>query len=246
MSEKPSKWDGIGRRTVLKGLGASAIGIGGTGLASAHHVQDLRGLEGVPSEVRAGESFSFDVLWESGHGGEACFVAAIGQDGNWTQVGQQRDTADGGVNSDERTSMTADIPEEAQGTYTFRLSATEWATRGRCPDPGETADNGAYYVRHIDRDLEVRPAVEVQDVSFRGCGQVWVAFETPPEEPIDAEVNIDGEWNSITISPDDLTTIPGQYGDTPVFRYRARGGKLVGIRVAGEQYDNDNRCAQNV
>lgn len=237
----------IDRRSVLKGLGASAIGIGGaTGVASAHHVQELQSLNGVPGEVVAGESFSFTVDWLSGHGGEACFVAAIGKDGSWIQVGRKRDQADGGFRSDESTTMQADIPESARGTYTFRVSATEWRYGGRCPDAGETANSGANYVQHIDRDLEVLPPVDVQDVEFKGCGQVWVAFDDFPVDSTSAQVNVGGDWNAITINESDLTKIPGHYGhDTPVFKYSGNG-KLVGFRIVGEEYTNTHRCAKNV
>ena len=161
MAKESANQKGVDRRTVLKGVGAGAVSVGGlSGVASGHHPQELQGLSGVPSQVHAGESFSFTVDWASGHGGEACFVAAIGRDGNWREVARKRDQAEGGIGSDESTTMQANIPDDAQGTYTFRVSATEWATRGHCPDSGETAENGRYYVLHLDRELEVIACVE--------------------------------------------------------------------------------------
>lgn len=248
-----NKFGGIGRRTVLKGAGISAIAlVGASGSASAHHVAEFRDLEDIPATVIAGESFTFTMLWTSGHGGEACFVAAIGKgDGDWIEIGRETDTA--GYLEDKETTMEATVPEDTEaGDYTLRVSATEWAggvnDEDDCPVPGETEESGRFYVEHMDTTVEIEPPVKVEDVSFRGCGQMRVAFKEFPVDETDAEINMGGTWEPVTIGEDDLTTIPGQYGrDTPVYRHTVDGnGKLIGFRIVGNEYENDNRCAQNV
>lgn len=242
----------IDRRTVLKGIGIGAIGVGGTaGVSSAHHVADLEARCGtMPSSVVAGESFGTDVWFESGHGTRACFVAAVSKDGsNWTQVGQE--WQDNLTLGEERTfTLTSSIPQGLEsGDYTWRVSATELPVgRGPdCPEPGET-DASRHFIRYDDcPGLEIRPPVEVHDVSFRGCSEVWVAFDSFPVSSTSAQVNVNGSWRSITISQGDLTRIPGQYGDRDVFKYSVSGGdKIGGLRIVGSQYDNGNRCAQNI
>lgn len=238
----------IDRRTVLKGLGVGAVGIGGaTGTASAHHVQEMGGIDDVPSEVIAGEPFTFTVLWTSGHGSEACFVAAISTDGdNWTEIGRTTDTADS-YRQDVETEIEATVPQDTPaGEYMLRVSATE--AINHCPNPGETGEDGRFYVRATDISIPILPPVEVEDIEFKGCSEVWVAFADFPVDSTEGEVNVDGSWHSITIDKDELTKIPGQYGhDTPVFKYDVDGNnKLIGMRVAGEETMNDHRCAQNV
>lgn len=238
-----NKSDGIDRRTVLKGAGVSAIGLAGiSGTATAHHPRDVQ-IDDCPESVVAGEEFTFDVTWQAGHPSyaEACFRAWVNDDG-WELVGETTET--GLSTGDTRTfEMTATVPETTErGTYTLRVNASE--AYYRCPNPGECG----YPILCDDCEIEVLPPVEVADVSFRGCGQVWVAFDDFPVDETDAEVNIGGTWESITISEDNLTTIPGQYGrDTPVYRHTVDGnGKLIGFRIVGDEYENDNRCAQNV
>lgn len=256
MAEKPSKWEGIERRTVLKGLGVGAIGAGGAvGVASAHHVADLAVECDNPDDfpqtaVMAGESFDAKVHFQSGHGTEACFVAAISNDGGstWTKVGENVQSGLG-LGDHVHFNLTSDIPQDTEGgDYTWRVSATERPVPGQfCPHPGED-DSERSFVKWHDCALEILPPVEVQEVEFKGCSEVWVAFERFPVEEIDAAVNINGNWNSITIRESDLTKIPGQYGhDTPVYKHSVdNGDKLVGFRIVGDQYDNDHRCAENV
>lgn len=151
----PERTNGqLDRRTVLKGIGIGAVGIGGAvGAVSAHHVQELRGLEGIPGTVAAGESFSFTVLWTSGHGGQACFVAAIGTgDGNWTEIGRATDTASE-VDEKKETQVQATIPEDTEpGEYMLRVSATEEES---CPTPGETGETGRFFVEAVDTNIEI-------------------------------------------------------------------------------------------
>lgn len=59
MSRKDKEFDGIDRRDVLKGLGASTVGLGaGAGLASAHHPEDVQ-IDNCPETVGWGERCSF-------------------------------------------------------------------------------------------------------------------------------------------------------------------------------------------
>ena len=98
------------------------------------------------------------------------------------------------------------------------------------------------------KDAYTCPTVEVEDISFRGCSEVWIAFDAFPVDSTTAEVNIDGNWQTITIYKSDLTKIPGQYGhDTPVFKYKVgEGEKLIGVKIAGVTEGNDHPCAKNV
>lgn len=129
---------GVDRRTVLKGVGVGAVGIGATtGLASAHHPADI-GVDNCPGTVTVGEEFTFDVTWEAGHASNAsaCFRAWISSDGsNWEEVGKTTET---GLNTGEtRTfTMTGVVDETTEaGTYTLRVNASE--AYHRCPNPGE-------------------------------------------------------------------------------------------------------------
>ncbi|QLD90506.1 hypothetical protein HWV07_16270 [Natronomonas salina] len=246
----------IDRRTILKGVGASAVTVGASsGLASAHHVADLaiddEG-EGCPDEVIAGESFEIKVHFQSGHGTEACFVTAISPDGNeWTKVGEERQS-NLSLGEHRHFQMESTVPENSSGgMYTLRLSATERPVSPGpfCPHPGETdTSHGRSFVKYDDCAIEVLPPVEVDDVEFKGCSEVWSAFEEFPVDETDAEVNVDGTWEEITIEKDELTKIPGQYGhDTPVYKHSVDAGqKLVGFRIVGDSYENDHRCAENV
>lgn len=236
------------RRTVLKGLGVGLVGFGGAlGVASAHHVAEMRGLNDLPSEVIAGEPFTFDILWTSGHGAEACFVAAISSDGsNWTEIGRTTDTASS-AGQDVSTEIQATVPLGTEaGEYTLRVSATE--AIDHCPDPGETGESGRFYVRATDVTIPITPAVEVKDVQFKGCSEIWIAFKKFPVASTEAAVNINGNWETITISKSELEKIPGHYGhDTPVYKHKVDGNdKLVGLRLTGGEWTNDHRCAKNV
>lgn len=236
------------RRTILKTIGGIGA-LGAAGVASAHHVADLK-IEGCPSEdVVAGNSFDVKVHFKSGHGSEACFIGAISKDGsNWTQVAKsvQKNLT---LGEHRHFQLTATIPEDTDpGDYTYRVSATERPVPGQfCPKPGETSARRSF-VKHDDCQISIVPPVEVQDVQFKGCSEVWVAFDKFPVDSITAQVNINGNWQTITINKSELTKIPGHYGhDTPVFKYSVSGNdKLVGLRIVGTTYTNDHRCAQNV
>lgn len=196
------------------------------------------------STVVAGEPFSFKVHWQSGHGSDACFISAVDASG-WTQCGKDTQSALS-VGEHRHFTMSSTVPRSiGSGTYTFRVSASE--AYHRCPHPGECN----YPIKCADAPdggtIEVRPPVEVADVSFRGCSEVWVAFDAFPVDSVAAQVNINGNWQGITISKGDLTKIPGQYGDKPVFKYSVSGGdKLVGLKIVGDTYTNTNNCAKNV
>lgn len=124
------------RRTVLKGIGLGAAGVGGAvGVASAHHVQDLD-MEPKSVTAEVGDSVTFTVHWQSGHAAEACFVFAIEDgSGGWIQLAQHSATASQ-VGEHKHFDIAVAIPELAPGTYTLRVSASE--AYHRCPNPGET------------------------------------------------------------------------------------------------------------
>lgn len=235
----------IDRRTVLKGIGAGTATIAGTsGVASAHHVQDIT-IEDVPDTVVAGESFECKVHWQSGHGSSACFISAIDHE-NWTQCGKEKQTALS-VGEHRHFQLESTVPQSTDpGTYTFRVSASE--AYHRCPHPGECR----YPIKCAEAPdggtVEVIPPVEVQDVQFKGCSEIWIAFDAFPVDSTTARVNVDGNWRRVTVRKSDLTKIPGHYGhDTPVFKYKAdRGEKLVGVKIADTERTNDHRCAENV
>jgi len=95
---------------------------------------------------------------------------------------------------------------------------------------------------------------ESASLDFRGCGQVWVIFSDPedPDVPIDATIEIanpgQGSTDTITetITESDLQTVPGQYGDHPIYKFSGSGGKLVAASVGDSPFvDNPNRCADN-
>lgn len=159
----------IDRRKVLKGIGAGVVSVAGvSGVASAHHVADLAVECGNPEDfpqdpILAGQSFDARVHFQSGHGSEACFVAAISNDGGstWTKVGENIQS---GLSLGEHVhfQLTSDIPLDADGgTYTWRVSATERPVPGQfCPHPGED-DSERSFVRWHDCEIEIVPPLEV-------------------------------------------------------------------------------------
>lgn len=239
-----TKYPLTNRRTVLKGLGIGVVGVGGaTGITSAHHVQDIV-IEDVPDTVVAGEPFSCKVHWRSGHGASACFISAVNYSG-WTQCGKDTQTA-ASVGEHRHFQLSSTVPRSIEpDTYTFRVSASE--AYYRCPEPGECGFPILCADAPDGGTVEVIPPVKVADVSFRGCSELWVAFEKFPVDSTTVQVNVNGNWDRVTIKKAELTKIPGQYGDRPVFKYSVSGNdKVVGLRIVGERYMNDNRCAQNI
>lgn len=135
MVRRSANQTGVDRRTVLKGVGVSVVGIGGlSSVASAHHVQDLSmEPESVTAEI--GESVTFEVHWQSGHAAEACFVFAIEDgSGEWIKLAEHSEQASS-VGEHKHFNQTVTVPELNPGTYTLRVSASE--AYHRCPNPGE-------------------------------------------------------------------------------------------------------------
>lgn len=116
-------------------------------------------------------------------------------------------------------------------------------------------------------------AWEELHAEFKGCSEVWITagendiacltedgeeFEGGNVEcPLQVRVytaeggDIDSE--DIDIHPDNATRIPGQFGDTPVFKYSVSGEtKIIGIMgltpprepQCADLIANPNRCAQ--
>ncbi|MFB6300241.1 MAG: PKD domain-containing protein [Halobacteriales archaeon] len=153
----------INRRRVLEVIGAGAIGIAGaTGVSSAHHVADLavecNNPDDFPQDpVEVGESFDAKVHFQSGHGSEACFVAAISNDGGntWTKVGENIQS---GLNVGQHVhfQLTSDIPADIEcGDYIWRVSATERPVPGQfCPHPGED-DSERSFVKWHDCNITI-------------------------------------------------------------------------------------------
>lgn len=133
-------YEKIDRRTILKGLGAGTVSLGGaSGVASAHHPGDVQ--VDCPGTVEAGEEFTVDVTWEAGHseGAKACFRAWMSTDDtNWKKVGETKKSglATGETLTFEMTGKADVTACQAGKTYTLLVNGSE--ALGRCPNPGET------------------------------------------------------------------------------------------------------------
>lgn len=101
-------------------------------------------------------------------------------------------------------------------------------------------------------------AWERLEVDFKGCSEAWIVIseeELGRGLEVDVIVTDDGEavCESVEMTEENATTIPGRYGDAPVIKYRApKGEKLLGVvgnsRV-GNPLDsdteiNDHRCTR--
>lgn len=109
---------------------------------------------------------------------------------------------------------------------------------------------------------------------FRGCREVWLLVTENDLEFRDANgerydglndepplvvyvVVADGDdavCRTVEITHENATTIPGQYGDTPIVKYAVSGGeKILGVIGASpsrnpldcEVIENDHRCTQS-
>jgi hypothetical protein len=95
-------------------------------------------------------------------------------------------------------------------------------------------------------EVSAEPTVapEVTGVEFKGCGQAWIVFEEPFEGSSEAAVETTAGWERVEISGDDLRRVPGQFGDRPLYKWRARGPeKILAARTPGGRVENDNACA---
>lgn len=116
-------------------------------------------------------------------------------------------------------------------------------------------------------------AWEDLDADFRGCSEVWIlvsendlncvnengnAFDGPNDQcPLIVDVIVasgsDVECRTVEITDENATTIPGQYGDRPVIKYRVTGNeKILGIigyspsrnPLCSELIENHNPCTE--
>ncbi|SDR04832.1 family 10 glycosylhydrolase [Natronobacterium texcoconense] len=130
-------------------------------------------------------------------------------------------------------------------------------------DPGEyTVESGDESTTITVEAGSVTPAAldtgvdfERFDVCFQGCGQARIVVSEDDVATADDEaptahviVESDGEavCETVAITEENTTTIPGQFGDAPVVTYTA-DGKILGVAASlssGEVVvENENNCA---
>jgi hypothetical protein len=106
----------------------------------------------------------------------------------------------------------------------------------------------------------IAAAWERFDADFRGCSEVWLIVSEEDLDfgpPLTANVVVatDGgtECRTVTIEEESATTIPGQYGDTPIVKYQVSGGeKILGVignspsgnPLVSETVKNEHRCTK--
>lgn len=110
------------------------------------------------------------------------------------------------------------------------------------------------------------------DVDFRGCSEVWLIVDDDDlqyadteewlDDPLYVEVIVESNGEAVCreveFTEEKKTTIPGQYGDSPIVKFRAGGGEKIlaviktafnpdgdgGARKVRFCYvENDHRCA---
>lgn len=93
-------------------------------------------------------------------------------------------------------------------------------------------------------------AWERNDVSFRGCSEVWIVVADADidsdnyDPPTVADVIVETKGGDLDcrrqyFTAETTTTIPGQFGDAPVLKYDVSGGeKILGVIIYN--YDADN------
>ena len=104
------------------------------------------------------------------------------------------------------------------------------------------------------------------DVSFRGCSEVWIIVSESDihyDPPTVADVIVETEDGELDcrrqyFTPETTTTIPGQFGDSPVLKYDvSEGEKILGViiynysadyeginpEIAHPLWVNPNQCA---
>lgn len=95
-------------------------------------------------------------------------------------------------------------------------------------------------------------AWERNDVDFKGCSEVWIIVAkedilyTPPTvaRVIVETSHGDLDCRTIEFTPETTTTIPGRYGDAPVYKYPADSGeKVLGV-IIYNYTDGDDRFSR--
>ena len=90
------------------------------------------------------------------------------------------------------------------------------------------------------------PSAPVETVEFKGCGEVWFVFEEPFENAIAVDVETTAGWQSVDLSGDDLQRVPGQFGESPLVKWRVRGNeKILGVATSAGTTDNPHECARS-
>ena len=98
------------------------------------------------------------------------------------------------------------------------------------------------------------------DIDFKGCSEVWIVLEAYLQAGDEFIVTIcvyneaTGEFDpvEVTVDNDDLETVPGEWGDRPLFKWSVEDdyqipGKIVAVAIDdGEFVENEHRCADNV
>ncbi len=97
-------------------------------------------------------------------------------------------------------------------------------------------------------------------VDFKGCSSVWIIvspsdleFGTDGQDPLFVNVVVERDGDAVCekveFTEDTATTIPGQYGDSPVVKFDGGGDKILAvIKYNQNQFaicyvENENRCA---
>jgi len=92
-------------------------------------------------------------------------------------------------------------------------------------------------------------AWERNDVDFKGCSEVWiivakedVLYKPPTVAKVIVETSHgDLDCRAIEFTPETTTTIPGRYGDAPVYKYPADSGeKVLGVIIYNYTDDEEN------
>lgn len=87
--------------------------------------------------------------------------------------------------------------------------------------------------------------VHVETVEFKGCGEVRFVFEGAFEGAREVAVETTTGWQSAALRGDDLQRVPGQFGDSPLVKWRVHGNeKILAVETAAGITDNPHQCAQ--
>ena len=90
-----------------------------------------------------------------------------------------------------------------------------------------------------------RRAAHVETIEFKGCGEAWFVFEEPFEGTLEVAVETTAGWQSVEVDGDSLRRVPGQFGDSPLVRWRVRGDeKVLAVETAAGITDNPHECAR--
>ena len=81
----------------------------------------------------------------------------------------------------------------------------------------------------------------VDDIEFKGCGEVWVVFEDVFDVSFSFLVETTAGRQHASLTAGDLETVPGQFGDRPLFKWSGHG-KILRVETSDDVIDNPNDC----